>query len=410
MRQLLPQFRNIATRTAFWCCLLIGGIIAGRGVQLGYPSIHLAISGVRSQGKVIKNEEGISPVIEFQTAPNDTYTFTSRTGSDPPEFSVGETAPILYDAEAPDQYAVIRSFDDMWLWPGLLSGFGLTIILGTFLVASEHKGVLFLLISLVPGVAVLSAGLAGVGTPFHLSRKGVTVEGKVAKVKDRIPLVEFQGPYGETVTFIGDSGDFLPDRPVTVIYDPDHPQHAFIRSQLWSNSIMAIGIGAVGVVAPLLLTYFFFHHPTRILVGSFWTVLLGVLAIASLSYAAWSLNKALNAESGGVQVAGLVIRNNSDGEVYYPVVEFHTTDGTDVKFIGPIGSNPADYQEGDAVTVLYPPQHPDQAMIRSFEGLWLRPVALGSIGLILAFASFCLLRSRLGEPEPLEGDALAAHP
>ncbi len=409
MRRLLPQFRNIATRTAFWCCLLIGAIIVGRGVQLGLPSIHLAISGVRGQGEVIANNGGL-PEIEFFADGKETHTFTSRTGSSPPEFSVGETAPILYDAENPDQYVMIRSFSDMWLWPGLLAGFGLMIILGTFLVASAHKEILFLLVSLVPGVVLLSAGLAGLGTLFQLSQHGVTVEGKVVKVNDRIPQVEFPGPNGAVVTFLGDSGGFLPDQPVTVIYDPDHPQQALIQSQMWSNSILIIAIGAAFVVAPLLFTYFFFHHAPRMLVASFWTVLLGVVGLAFLGYGLWSLSKALDAESDGVQVAGLVIRNNYDGEVYYPVVEFHTTDAKDVQFIGPIGASPADYQEGDAVTVLYPPQHPDQAMIRSFEGLWLRPVACVPIGLILVIASFFYLRSRLAEPEPLEGDALAAHP
>jgi hypothetical protein len=409
MSRLLPQFRNIATRTAFWCCLLIGGIIVGRGVQLGYPSIHLAISGVRGEGKVLENRDGINPVIEFH-ADNDTYTFVSRTGSSPPEFSVGETAPILYDEQAPAEYAVIRSFDDMWLWPGILVGFGFMIIVGTFLVASAHKEILFLLVALTPGIVLLCAGLASLGTLFHLSQHGVTVTGKVAELSGRIPRVEFQGPNGGTITFMGDSGDFLAGQPVAVIYDPHHPQHALLRSQLWAHSILIIGIGAGFVVGPLLLMYFFFHHTSRILVTGLWSVLLGVLGLASLSYAAWSLNKALDAESGGVQVAGLVIHNNYDGETYYPVVEFHTTDGQDVKFIGPIGSEPPDYQEGDAVTVLYQPQHPDQAMIRSFEGLWLRPVALGSIGLMLTLGSFLFLRSRLGEPEPLPGDALLAHP
>ena len=100
MRRLLPQFRNIATRTAFWCCLLVGGIIVGRGVQLGLPSIHLAISGVRGQGTVIAIGGGL-PEIEFYAGGRETHTFTSRTGSSPPEFSVGETAPILYDARLP---------------------------------------------------------------------------------------------------------------------------------------------------------------------------------------------------------------------------------------------------------------------------------------------------------------------
>ncbi len=408
MSRLLPQFRNIATRTAFWCCLLIGGIIVGRGIQLGYPSIHLAISGVRGEGKVLENRDGINPVIEFHTD-NDTFTFISRTGSRPPEFSVGETAPVLYDAQAPDEYATIRSFDDMWLWPGLVAGFGLALMVGTFLVASAHKVTLFVLISLVPGVVLLSAGLAGLSTPFRLSRHGVTITGKVAKVKDAIPLVEFQGPNGAMVTFIGDSGGFLPDQPVAVIYNPDHPQHALIQSQMWSRSILVIGIGAAFVVVPFLLAYFFLHHAPRMLVAGFWTVLLGVVGLAFLGYGLWSLSKALDAESDGVQVAGLVIRNNYDGEVYYPVVEFHTTDGKEVQFIGSTGASPADYQEGDAVTILYPPQHPDQAMIRSFQGLWLRPVACGPIGLILIIASFFYLRSRLAEPEPLGDDALAAH-
>ena len=200
---------------------------------------------------------------------------------------------------------MIRSFSDMWLWPGLLAGFGLTIIVGTFLVASAHKEILFLLVSLVPGVVLLSAGLAGLGTLFQLSQHGVTVEGKVVKVNDRIPQVEFPGPYGAVVMFLGDSGGFLPDQPVTVIYDLDHPQQALIQSQMWSNSILTIGIGAAFVVVPLLFTYFFFHHAPRMLVASFWTVLLGVVGLAFLGYGLWSLCMALDAESEDVQVSGL---------------------------------------------------------------------------------------------------------
>lgn len=388
MLRFLPQFRNIATQTAFWCCLLIGGIIVGRGVQLGYPSIHLAISGVRGDGKVIANHSGF-PEIEFQTAGKQTYSFTSRTGSSPPEFSVGEIAPILYDPQFPDEYCMVRSFSDMWLWPGLLAGFGLAILVGTFLVVSAHKVALFLLMSLVPGVVVLTGGIASLGTLVHLARHAVTVNGKVAKVTDAIPLVEFQGPNGTTITFVGDSGDFMPGEPIAVIYDPAHPQHALIRSQMWSHSLLTIGIGSAFALAPFLFTYFFFHDAPSFFAVSFWAVLLGMLALGSFSFAAWSLRKSLHAEFYGVQVAGLVIRNNYNGEAYYPVVEFHTTDGKVVQFTGPIGSDPADYAEGDDVTVLYPPQYPEQAMIRSFEGLWLRPVAFAFAGLALVFA--CLV-------------------
>jgi hypothetical protein len=48
-------------------------------------------------------------------------------------------------------------------------------------------------------------------------------------------------------------------------------------------------------------------------------------------------------------------------------------------------------------------------MIRSFQGLWLRPVVLGAIGIAFALAAFFYLRARLADPEPLPDDALAAH-
>jgi Protein of unknown function (DUF3592) len=398
MRHLLPQFRNIATRTAFWFCLLLGAVVVGRGIQLGYPSLHLVLNGVRGEGKIVANH-GAFPEIQFHTD-SDTFNFTSRTGSQPPEFSVGETAPILYDAQFPDEYAVIRSFDDMWLWPGVVAGFGLAIILGTLLVASAHKVSLAVLISLLPGVVVLCASVAGLGTPFRLARHGVTVEGKVAKVNDALPLVEFQGPNGTPIRFIGASGDFLDGQAVAVIYDPDHPQHALIRSQMWSNSVLGIGIGLALTVAPLLFTYFFFRKPepgagvaiSRAAVSG-WAVLFGMAAIVVLGGAIWSLNKALHAESYGVQTAGRVILDSYDGGDYYPVVEFRTADGKAVRFRGPIGSDPASYAEGEAVIVLYPPQHPEEAMIRGFQGLWLRPVAFAGVAFILAFVAFVCQQS-----------------
>ena len=67
-------------------------------------------------------------------------------------------------------------------------------------------------------------------------------------------------------------------------------------------------------------------------------------------------------------------------EYYYPVVEYVSSDGKRHTVQLSEGSNPASYEIGDEVTVLYDPEHPLDARIKSFESsalMWVLPGITG---------------------------------
>lgn len=69
-------------------------------------------------------------------------------------------------------------------------------------------------------------------------------------------------------------------------------------------------------------------------------------------------------------------------QTYRPVISFQIGPSQRVQFKSMAHSNPPEYQVGASVRVLYDPERPDEARIRSFTSLWLLPVILGSLGLI----------------------------
>ena len=101
-------------------------------------------------------------------------------------------------------------------------------------------------------------------------------------------------------------------------------------------------------------------------------------------------------------VTGTVIGNDvtidsQDGSTsYHPRFEFQTPDGRNVVVRSSTGSNPPSFSEGDAVTVLYEPQSPEKAKIRSFAQLWLGTLILGIFGVVFtAIGGGILLYGRL---------------
>jgi hypothetical protein len=79
--------------------------------------------------------------------------------------------------------------------------------------------------------------------------------------------------------------------------------------------------------------------------------------------------------------------NDSDrvvGEAYYPVVEFTAKDGKRRQVQLSEGSWPAAYEVGDDVTVLYEPDNPLKARIKSFgssAGMWILPGITSILGI-----------------------------
>jgi hypothetical protein len=71
---------------------------------------------------------------------------------------------------------------------------------------------------------------------------------------------------------------------------------------------------------------------------------------------------------------------SSSGVAYHPVVEFQTGGGQLVRFRSSISSNPASHSEGEAVTVYYDRQRPQDARINSFFALWGGATITGGLG------------------------------
>ncbi len=71
-------------------------------------------------------------------------------------------------------------------------------------------------------------------------------------------------------------------------------------------------------------------------------------------------------------------------EFYYPVVQYVASDGKRRNVKMSEGSSSPSYEVGDQVIVLYEPEHPLDARIKSFgsaAGMWILPVITGIIGI-----------------------------
>ncbi|MFG2651965.1 DUF3592 domain-containing protein [Streptomyces sp. NPDC048436] len=79
-------------------------------------------------------------------------------------------------------------------------------------------------------------------------------------------------------------------------------------------------------------------------------------------------------------------RQQSDGPVAYPVVEFTSKDGAPRSFRGSMGSDPPSYERGERVEVLYRADSPGDARINGFASLWLLPLIFGGVGLVIMAA------------------------
>lgn len=152
-------------------------------------------------------------------------------------------------------------------------------------------------------------------------------------------------------------------------------------------------------------------------------IFLGVAGIM-LAIAAFSAFNAVRTQSREQSAPGQVValvasrtRDSNTGEIKaytYPVVEF-AAPGQPLQTVQmSVGSWPPAYAEGDSVTVLYDPQQPRNARIKSFSStllLWLLPVlstVLGGSFLIATLFAIKVWRSNRDALE--ETPLLAARP
>jgi uncharacterized protein DUF3592 len=98
-----------------------------------------------------------------------------------------------------------------------------------------------------------------------------------------------------------------------------------------------------------------------------------------------------------VRAPGVVVEmatnESSDSNTYSPVVQFEH-EGRKYRFKDSIGSNPPSYRTGEAVGVLYDPEHPRDARID--RGRWNKavPILIGGFGALLCVVGLWSLRRR----------------
>lgn len=87
---------------------------------------------------------------------------------------------------------------------------------------------------------------------------------------------------------------------------------------------------------------------------------------------------------GAVTTEGTVIElvrsSSEDSITYRPVVQFTPQNNSAMKFLSVTGSNPPAYSPGQRVEVLYDPDNPANAKLKSFFSLWGAPLIVGGVG------------------------------
>jgi hypothetical protein len=153
----------------------------------------------------------------------------------------------------------------------------------------------------------------------------------------------------------------------------------------------------------------------KIIVGIFLGISVIMLIIAAISAFGAARSQSREQSAPG-QVVDMVMRTSRDSstqqvnEYYYPVVEFAVPGRALQRVQLSEGSWPPAYETGDRVTVLYDPQQPRNARIKSFSStllLWLLPGITGTVG--AAFLIVSLAVFRLASPskkDPSAGQAV----
>ena len=111
------------------------------------------------------------------------------------------------------------------------------------------------------------------------------------------------------------------------------------------------------------------------------------------SYQSTSMFLSTAAESQG-QVIQLIEVAATDSErartvVYEPLIRFPDQAETDVEFQW-FGSNPAAFNVGDSVSVVYQPGEPQNARVNTFSDLWLRSIISAAFGVAFFWLSLLL--------------------
>ena len=111
------------------------------------------------------------------------------------------------------------------------------------------------------------------------------------------------------------------------------------------------------------------------------------------SYASTSQFLSTAAESEGhvirLNEVSVTDSEGTNSVVYEPVIRFQEQSATEVEFVAP-GSNPASFDVGDSVDVVYQPGDPQNSRLNSFSSLWFGSILSGIFGVLFCSVSLLL--------------------
>jgi hypothetical protein len=119
------------------------------GAYAGYISWKLQTNGISVTGTVVQMREQSDaesgcctyvPVVQFE-ANGQTFTFEGGIASDPPQYQVGESVPVVYDPADPQTAQINKGFE-RWIFPVLIIPAMLfaAIVVNIFAVRAWRKG------------------------------------------------------------------------------------------------------------------------------------------------------------------------------------------------------------------------------------------------------------------------------
>jgi len=88
--------------------------------------------------------------------------------------------------------------------------------------------------------------------------------------------------------------------------------------------------------------------------------------------------------------------SSSDYSITYkPLVQFTDNKGTQIQFLSSTSSNPPSYSVNEKVEVIYNPESPNKAKIKSFFSLWGGATILGILGLVFFIIGGSIIAYRI---------------
>jgi hypothetical protein len=126
-------------------------------------------------------------------------------------------------------------------------------------------------------------------------------------------------------------------------------------------------------------------------------IALTVLLVSLLTFGAaiYFFYSNLSFLSEAEQADGTVIELVRSGKSYYPIVSYTDHAGNTHQFRSTAGASPPAYDVGEAVTVFFLGEQPEDAILGGFFSLWFKSLALGLVGILTFFAGRDLLRKAI---------------